>query len=354
MSVLEAGRSSVVARSSASSSRPASNSGPSVLRSPSRPISVTPRAFAYAMPVRVSASAACGPSKGPSVRSRGCCAGWRLRGLVRRWWRVGSPRACPRFRGVADVRARRAAIAERPRRALESSSSASVSARSADADGGVGHALERLCARDLAERFDQRGAGRERFEQRERLEGSSAQRDRPRETARRSACHRVGLGWQVAACVEGGDRLLQRLFRVAVSAGVLGGLGEADESVRPVRVAVGVSASARSRLVSAAVGVQPERAFSGEREEPPRRVFQRRLPGLPVRRRGRGQGRWRSGRRARLRRSSTRSGACDFDPGGGGDVAGGARCAGELGVGDVSGEDVPEGVFGLALHRRVA
>ena len=85
---------------------------------------------------------------------------------------------------VSDVRARRAAIAERPRAGgSKVSSSASVSARSADADGGVRAALERLCACDLAERFDQRGAGRERVEQRERLWGSSAQRGSPRENS---------------------------------------------------------------------------------------------------------------------------------------------------------------------------
>ena len=71
--------------------------------------------------------------------------------------------------GVSDVRARRAAIAERPRRAVKGELVCQCECPVGNADRGVRDALERLCACDFAERLDQGGAGRERVEQCERL-----------------------------------------------------------------------------------------------------------------------------------------------------------------------------------------
>ena len=113
----------------------------------------------------------------------------------------------------------------------------------------------------------------------------------------------------------------------------------------------GVSASARSKLASAAAC--PGRApLPGEGEEPQRRRFQlRRLLGLPG-----GAGELERGRVVvgeHVGEVLDPVGRLRLDPGRRGDVAGGARGARELGVGDVAGQDVPEGVLGLARHRRV-
>ena len=98
--------------------------------------------------------------------------------------------------------------------------------------------------------------------------------------------------------------------------------------------------------------VQPERALCREAEEPQRRRFElARLLALPG-----GAGELEGSRVVvgeHVGEVLDPVGSLRLDPGGGGDVAGGARGARQLVVGDVAGEDVPERILGLPRHRRL-
>ena len=97
------------------------------------------------------------------------------------------------------------------------------------------------------------------------------------------------------------DRLFQRVLGVVLAGGVEGCLGEADQDLGAVGVALGGERERALQVGQRCIGVEGEGAPSGEGEEAPGRIFERWLPGLPGRRRGRGRARSRSGRRARLR-----------------------------------------------------
>ena len=292
---------SVVARVSAWSSWPASNKGLSVLVVVQSAASVRPRAVAYAIPVRSSASAAWGPSNAQRLTPRLLCS----MATSRPWPAAVASRIASRMssvRGVADVCACRAAEAERARRAVKAKLVCQGERAIGNADGGVRSALEGLRAGDLAERFDQGGAGGSGSRRASASGGRSAQRGSARRLSTSLSWSWRGLGlrgrraaWR--AGIASSNASLASLWRAAWWAAV----GEADQHLGAVGVACGGECECPFEVGERGVGVEAEGAFSGEGEEAPGRVFQRGRLVCLARRRGRGRGRSRSGRRARLR-----------------------------------------------------
>ena len=97
-------------------------------------------------------------------------------------------------------------------------------------------------------------------------------------------------------------------------------------------------------------GVKAERSFAGQREEAPRGLLQ---GGYLIRLSGRAS-QLQGGRvvvSEHVCQVFHSVGGLRFDPGRCGDMACCTGGAGQLVVGDVAGEDVPEGVLGLRLHR---
>ena len=131
-----------------------------------------------------------------------------------------------------------------------------------------------------------------------------------------------------------------------------GGLAEAGERRGPFGVPGWGERERPLEAREGGGGVEAEGAFPGEAEEAQRGCLQLGcLLGLPG-----GVGEVEGGRVVvgeHVGQVFDPLGRLRLDPGGGSDVPGGAGGPGELVVGDVAGEDVPEGVLGLALHRRL-
>ena len=109
-----------------------------------------------------------------------------------------------------------------------------------------------------------------------------------------------GVG-QVAASLEGGDRLLQRLGRLAEASGMEGGLAEAGQRPGPFGMPGGGEGECPLETRQGRGGVEAEGALAGQAEEPSARVLRARPPARSVRRPGRAPARSRSGRRGRRR-----------------------------------------------------
>ena len=167
----------------------------------------------------------------------------------------------------------------------------------------------------------------------------------------KSACRLVGgrIAPRLSECRDG---FLVVSNSLGETAGQLLAAGEQREEPRPFRVARRRQLERLTKQCARGHEVEVERPLAREREEAKRGRLQ--LGGV-VRMTG-GSRQFEGGRvvvREHLGDVLDPLARLRLQPGRGGDVAGGARCARKLRVRDVAGQDVPEGVLGLALHRGV-
>ena len=144
------------------------------------------------------------------------------------------------------------------------------------------------------------------------------------------------------------------LLRIDEASGMLGGLSETGEHVWTIGMS---GRGERERPLEArqrGSGVQPECPLAGETAGSAAPVPPARPPAPSDRWLRPARARSRSGRRARRPGLRRRSGALDSIQAAAATWRAAREARGQLVVGDVAGEDVPERVLGLVLHRRVA
>ena len=162
--------------------------------------------------------------------------------------------------------------------------------------------------------------------------------------------HRAGGSGDLTGRTEGRDRFLQCLGCLGVATGLQSGLAEAGECLGSFGMSGRSERERPFEVRERRGGIQPERTLPGEGQELQGRCFE--LGGLLGL----------SGGLRQLQRGGVvvgehvgevldPLGSSRLDPPGRGDVTGGSRGSGELTVRDVASQDVPEGVFGLALDR---
>ena len=293
-----------------------------------------------------------GAFEGPERRPRGCCGAGPPRVPARPRSRARSPRGSPASPpGSPRLGAGHAPEAEGARGAREAELLGERSARSATP----------IASSDLPWRASTRatsvsaptssGEGPSGSRSASASTGS-VHRPRIPEPDEHAAerAHRAGGGGDIAARAERRDRLLQGLGRLGVASGLEGGLAEAGERLGPFGMSRRGERERPLEVRKRRGGVQPERTLPGEGEEPQRRCLELGgLLGLP------GGPRELQGRRVVVGEDVGEVldplGGLGLDPARRGDVTRGPRGSGELAVGDVAGQDVPEGVLGLALDR---
>ena len=200
-----------------------------------------------------------GALRRPTAGCRGCCGGLPPRVPVRHPSRSGSPRACRRGHGDLRVFPSEAEVAERARRPFQAELVGKRECSLGGRECGVTSAVQEVRTRDLGERLDVRGALGQRFQQRQGLgrQLDPAWIGQAGEQAGEHV-HGVRRGGEIAA-------LLEAMGSPAPAPPSPRGCGR--RGMRPRRsararpagrgVVGGVSASARSRLVSAAVVSRP-------------------------------------------------------------------------------------------------
>ena len=197
---------------------------------------------------------------------------------------------------------------------------------------------------------DQIRAGRQGLEERQ---GLGSQRPSPRisEILERSGVrkHRHRGGGGIAAGSEGSGCLLQSLRRVGRAPRLERRFAEADQRLGTVGVPRWRERERPLEVRKRRACVQPKRPLPGEGEEPQRRHHEvGRLLRLPC-------------RTGKLQCSGIvvsehigevldPVGGLRLDPACRGDMSRGSGGSRQLPVGDITGEHVPEGIFGLALH----
>ena len=314
--------------------------------------SVSPRAFAKAIPSRRTSRDAAGPSKlhrcvAEVVVEQGDLASLPgLGGERDRLAEVVEPRGVPRpARAIARKPRARAGAVEAE---LLGESRAPVRrTRIASRVSPAGHRRRR--PRSARRRVPGRA---ERFQERERLRGERPLTRVPEhdEHAAQRA-HRAGCGGDVASSRKAAIASSSAALASAKRPACRGGLAEAGERRRHVLGVPRGRARAPARGLQRGGGVEAERPLSGQDEEPQRRCLE--LCGLArfVRQRGRVRGPSRSGRRGRRRDPRRARGPSTRSTGPRRHAVRPWRPSG-AGVGDVAGEDVPEGVLGLTLASR--
>ena len=153
----------------------------------------------------------------------------------------------------------------------------------------------------------------------------------------------------LAVFAEKVDGLLERLPRLPQPASLLGRQGPALEQRGTVGMACGSELERASEVVLGAVDVEPERALAGQPEVADGALFE--LCGVSVSGGAREVERLQVVVGEHVRQVLDAFACFALDPGGRSTVTGGTRGARDLRVADVSHEDVPEAVLGLAFHR---